>query len=70
MEKKHGVRTVLNDWTGTDFEGTDEPPWHAFIASPLRLPGDVLALDGIGDNEDDAIAQMAIKHRIKLWNEE
>jgi hypothetical protein len=59
--KKHGIRSIEHDWTGTDFEGTHEPRWQAFIGDKNGM---------CADTEDEALAALCVEHGIKLWFEE
>jgi len=63
--KKHGVRVVQHDWTGTDFEGSDEPRWQAVIGG-YRNPHYCIRMD----TEDEAIEEAAMVLGVPLWNED
>lgn len=70
--KKYGVTTVCHDWTGTDLQGSCEPPWQAFAkgAHWTDKTGAKRHDGSLYDTEDAAIAGLAIWCDIKLWNEE
>ncbi len=61
--KRHGLVYYFSDFTGESPEtGNDIRPW---------TPQEVLfGKAGVGDTEDEACADYAQKHALKLWNEE
>lgn len=75
--KRHGISVIQHDWTGTDFENTDEPRWQARSEKAFRIQGPSCKRPVIWtnrgpccDTEDQAIEAIAKDMGIRLWNEE
>jgi hypothetical protein len=67
--KRHGLVCYYSDFNGESPEtGEDIRPWTCARAD---APQEVLfGKAGIGDTEDEACANYAAKHGLRLWNEE
>lgn len=70
--KTHGVIVHRHQWIGSDFEGSDEPQFHAFTNDGTHDDRHLWALigDGWGNDYDEALCDWAQKKGVKLWNEE
>jgi hypothetical protein len=75
--KRHGISVFCYDWTGTDFEGTDEPRYEGQSKKAFAIQGPSCKHPVVWtnrgprcDTEDQAIEAIAKEIGIKLWNEE